>query len=177
MSLDPSDVRRAITERLEALPVEGKSYVSTADNIVEAWRESREPLIPEREPSALAHLVFFVDDRDTVIGGPGSSVGRPSGSTPFGGVQTESPIVVRFLAKMRAKDRIGSWDAAGDAGLDAVRWLIQEDGASWPPGFILLPTARLMSRAPVGPQEWLRVDLRLAVLYPLSLTIGSSGYR
>ena len=159
----PHEIRQLITSRIEALTpsdgfTPGRYEIGYAHSANDAWREALEPLVPEWEPSTTAHLAFFVDDRDIYD----SAQHRSGRECPM----TVSNYVIRFLFEMRPRYLVNDWDGAGKAAVDLYRWLVATD---WTDACNILSTSRPINRAPIGSGEWLAVEIRLDVEFPLSL--------
>ena len=108
----PWAVRTALTTRIGALTPDSSYRQDTQD----AWRESKTPLVPELMPEVTANLAFFVDDRDF------RSVASRQNTANY---RSDSPVVVRFLYRLRATDRINDWDRAAKAAIALLSHLAQ----------------------------------------------------
>lgn len=148
--IEPWDVRAAIVARIEALTPSGYSQ----DND-DAWRESETPLIPEFMPEHLAHLAFWLDDRD------GTTV--PSRENSAEAIELRPRLTVRFLARLRPNSRNDDWVLAQRAQMALIRQL-----NNWQPAEfdILLDDAIYTSRV-VG-NDYLACELRLRAVYQTS---------
>jgi hypothetical protein len=165
-ALLPDEVHAAISARVETLsPTDGYSSDSAngyGHGANDAWRESDRPLVPELAPKNAAHLSFFVDDRSIEDLETRQDVDDDE-------PEVASTIVVRFLFELRPNCETRDWKASGRAGVHVLRHLLKE---GWDSGFVVRPDRQLMQRSFVGSDAggtWVRVDLRLRVLYILSL--------
>jgi hypothetical protein len=162
----PQTVRQAITARIAALsPSDGYSSgaVGYAQASTDAWRESEDPLFPEWEPSLRAHLSFFVDDRDLV------DTLQTAGTLDDEPV-TVAPVVVRFNFRIRGGRKTEDWDAAAEAGRCLLGHLLAD---GWGPAFVVSRDPRPLTRIPVRGDEFALVEVRVRVLYTLSLAAAA----
>ena len=163
----PDLVRQAITAHIARLAVDTSQLSSTtagyAHATTDTWREAEEPLVPEVEPSPRAHLAFFVDDRDL-------DDTLRSRSTTDDEPVVKAALVVRFLARMRpGANRKPDWDRAGRAARTLFAHLIPD--MAWEPEMLIQrpSSGQILRRFPVGDGEFLGVEVRVDVLYQLSL--------
>ncbi len=153
----PDEVRQTITTRIAAI-----TPWSSYRRGTEVFAEASEPLVPEWEPATRAHLAFFVDDRDLeAIEVHGNDEN---------GMLSEAPITVRILYQIRPAltTKITDWDDAGRCGSHVLGELLAEWPAMAEP---IRPERRVLSRRPVGAGDWILVELRLRVVYTLSLAL------
>ena len=148
--IDLWDVTAAIVARIEALIPSG--YTQDADD---AWRQTETPLIPEFMPEHLAHLAFWLDDRD------GGTI--HSRQNADDAIEMRPRLVVRFLARLRPNSRNADWGL----GQTAMMALLRELNNWQPAEFdILLDDAIYTSRV-VG-NDYLACELRLRAVYQTS---------
>lgn len=148
--IEPWEVAAAIVDRIEALTPSG--YTQDADD---AWRQSETPLIPELMPEQIAHLAFWVDDRD------GTAIASRQNSDEA--IEMRPRLVVRFLARLRPNSRNGDWILGQKALLALLRWL-----NGWQPAeFDILLDDPLYSMRVVG-NDYLACELRLRAVYQTS---------
>lgn len=154
----PDEVRALLTARIAAMSVLD-SYRQTSDD---AWRESEDPLVPELAPLPGTHLCFFVDDRTVDDTGTAQSTWQDA-------PQVWSPVVVRFMFGLRPASRKTDWDAAGRAAVHVLRQLLA-DGWSEDVNVQRPAGSRVVSRSIAEPSDWVVVEVRVQVHYPLSLS-------
>lgn len=163
----PCEVQDAITERIEAL---APMYVSDralatprssyAHKVGDAWRRSQHPLLPEWEPDPVAHLAFYVDDRDL------DALDMASLSAPaLTDEPSRAPIVVRFLFELLARRTHEDWQAAATAAAHLRGWLLAAPFED----FTLDAATPSIRRTPTGKNDWLIVEVRFVALYDLNL--------
>lgn len=146
----PWDVRAAITARITALVPTSDYYQDTLD----AWRESKTPLLPEFQPEVTANLAFFVDDREF----------RSQDRQNSADFRADCPVTVRFLYRIRAADRVNDWDRAAKAAKALLAQL-----ATWQPDdFDLYFNEATLLRQPLA-TDVLAVSLRFNVIYFISV--------
>ncbi len=117
------------------------------------WTASPIPLIPERDPSTLARLAFFVDDR---------LLEDPDVTPSDGWVLLHFPLRVRFLYEMRGElHALADWDGALRAGWHLARYLLNDDNwADYGLSFRRQP-GPLVERRPLNDDRWLGVEVTL----------------
>jgi hypothetical protein len=148
--MEPWEVSAAITARIEAL-VPDASYRQDADD---AWRQCEQPLIPELAPEHLAHLSFWVDDRD------GSTI--PSRQNADEMIEMRPRVVVRFLARLRPNSRNDDWTRGQRALVYLLRHL---NTAAWQTGDLtILLDEPIYSMRVVG-NDYIACELRLRACY------------
>jgi hypothetical protein len=162
----PEEVRQALAAHIEALtPTDGYSTGAAgyAQMSTDAWRESSEPLVPEWEPSSTVHLSFFVDDRDL------ENTGRARGivESPHEWPIVVAPVVIRFLFAQRPMARVTDWDGAAKAGRHLLRHVLAEGWQG--DGFAVVMDPRPITRRPIGAGDFVSVEVRVRVVYELSL--------
>lgn len=157
----PSELRQALTERIEAL-VPSSAYRQQS---YDAWREAESPIVPELQPAPAAHLAFFVDDRNL------DDTGRERASVDDG-LLAEAPIDVRFWYRVRPVIELAKsdWDGAATAAVHLLRHLLAE---GWQDIAVIRPDPSVIRRLPVGTAEgsdpFLLVTVRVRALYELTL--------
>ena len=155
----PSAVRQALTTRLEALtPLAGYRQSTNA-----AWRESFMPSVPEmgKDGNIRNHLAFFFDDTEVIR----ASLSRGNVAE---GLSTVSPMTLRYLYRLRPKNQVEDWDAAGDSAVEVLQHLIDWTGAEATLQ-ITLDDGDAMVREQIHP-DWLLVTIEFVVVYCISLT-------
>jgi len=170
----PDAVRQALTARIARLVVDSSCLTSGplgvastvmgyAQASTDAWREAEEPLLPEIEPSIRAHLSYFVDDRNT-------DDTLRSRSTHDDQPLVRSEVVVRFLYAVRpGANRKPDWDRAARAGAALIGHVLQD--YAWGVDLIVQRpnSGQLIRRLPINGGEHLAVEVRVDVIYQLSL--------
>lgn len=160
----PHEIRQAVTDRIEALTPASAYRHTTAD----AWREAESPLVPEWEPAAIAHLSFFVDDRD--LDNIETHRGRVEDAVEWPMVR--APFTVRFLYAVRpvVAHQLTDWDNASKAAVALIRHVLAE---GWQDLAVITLGARPIARLPAGGDgdPYLRVEVQFRALYELSLAL------
>lgn len=153
MSITPWEVRQQITARIVALVVDASYQQNAAD----AWRESKNPLIPEFMPEPAAHLAFFVDNRDGQIALTRQNAGEA--------IRFETPVIVRYLSRLRPDARVSDWDMAQKALVYLIQHLL-----GWQPAEIDLSLSPGAYASRVVGADYVAVELRLTVIYQTTAT-------
>lgn len=151
--MTPWEVRQQITTRIAALVVDPSYQQNAAD----AWRESKNPLIPEFMPEPAAHLAFFVDNRDGQIAPTRQNAGEA--------IRFEAPIIVRYLSRLRPDARVSDWDMAQKALVHLIQHLL-----GWQPADIDLSLSPSTYASRVVGADYVAVELRLTVIYQTPAT-------
>jgi len=149
----PWEVRQQITTRIAALTVAAAYQQNAAD----AWRETKNPLIPEFMPEPAAHLAFFVDNRDGQI--------AMTRQNTLEAVRFEAPVTVRFLSRLRPDARVSDWDMAQKALVALLQWLLV-----WQPDDFDLSISPGAYASRVVGADYVAVELRITAIYLTSST-------
>jgi len=153
----PGEIRTAITERIESI-TPNPAYIWDP---LDAWNEAEIALVPEWQADPHAHLAFFVDDRETEVDGTTRQLVEIEDT-----MIVVSPIVIRFLFMIRPDQRKTDWDAAAQAAAHLIREVCRDE---YDIDLICTPDRRLISRLPLGSQEFVAVECRIRARYPLNL--------
>lgn len=157
----PQEVRAAVSAIVAATPIGAAWQLEDTD----AFRESDFPLVPEHAPDMVAHLVFWVDDRDALQGEP---LGQQADNTDS--ILVASPLVVRFLYQVQPQDRAADWDRAGRAAVAVLRELMAAD--TWELNLTL--DSRVFRRFFGESPDWVIVEVFIRATYTLSLASEAS---
>ena len=161
MAIQVHEVREALATYCAALVVDASYQRDTAD----AWRQVEFPLVPEVEPAQMAHLGFWIDDRDQV------QSGTPAGlnSSFDDGAYLDTPLTFRALFELQPHAAAADWDRAGRAGIHMLRHLLRLEHSE----INLVPDSAPMSRGFINQPGWVAVELRVRAQYLLSLAPGA----
>lgn len=142
-----SSLRNAVSGVLSGL--DARVYAGLG---VDNWHEVTDPEIPERADTGKAHLGFWVDIREARSVDPRSA-------------RIERPCVIRFLHRMRPKQKATDLDLADDASHAAWWALVSEPSALTGIGIEVSPDTSAWTVEPTDSSEWLLCEVRVLISY------------
>lgn len=158
-----AQARQILSARVLAIDATGEDYAQGG-----AWNEAQQPLLPGREPTSKAHLAYFVDDSR------GDDTRDYRSNAPEGGKIT-TEVEIRFMYRVRPKNKIVDWDLAADAALAVIRQLtdwepLHADGTTYA-DMVVRPSTAMIDRQYSSADEWLFVSVAVDVTYHLPLNL------
>jgi hypothetical protein len=148
----PQAVRQEITAKIEEISVSAAYRQSATD----AWREAKAPLVVELTPEPLAHLSFFVDDRELRLARTRQNAAEDLRAT--------APLTIRFLCRLRPNNRVQDWDAAHAALIALVQQL-----TAWQPELFDLRWEDGVASGRIVQGDYLVCEVHLLALYYLQI--------
>ena len=108
-------------------------------------------------PEPAAHLAFFVDNRDGQIAPTRQNAGEA--------IRFETPIIVRYLSRLRPDARVSDWDMAQKGLVYLIQHLL-----GWQPADIDLSLSPSTYASRVVGADYVAVELRMTVIYQTPAT-------